>query len=171
MRIVSDKKCFGCAACCDICPKDAVSMNDAGGFWRPVIDETRCVQCGLCQKVCPARKETESLRADGECPKDCQRRKETERACSQDIAQTRCYAAWSRNRVRHAHSASGGLAGELAEEVLRNGGFTAGVIFDRGSGIVLNQNMYSAVKRVFTGKQNGGCSKGRKGFLSVFHVK
>ncbi len=155
MRIVSDKKCFGCAACCDICPKDAVSMNDAGGFWRPVIDETRCVQCGLCQKVCPARKETESLRADGECwkeclkrketeslradgecPKDCQRRKETERACSQDFAQTRCYAAWSRNRVRHAHSASGGLAGELAEEVLRNGGFTAGVIFDRGSGIV-----------------------------------
>lgn len=46
--------CFGCEACHQICPKNAISMNeDEEGFRYPVIDENLCVNCGLCKNICP----------------------------------------------------------------------------------------------------------------------
>ena len=55
MKITETEKCFGCGACAQICPKNAVTMApDGEGFLRPKVDEALCVQCGLCQKVCPA---------------------------------------------------------------------------------------------------------------------
>lgn len=47
------KKCCGCSACVNICPKDAISMvRDAAGFYKPQIDRLRCVHCRLCDRVC-----------------------------------------------------------------------------------------------------------------------
>ncbi len=156
MRIVSDRECCGCAACCDICPEDAVSMQDTGGFWRPVTDEAHCTGCGLCRRVCPARKSSHAGRKQDGFRDKTDGRKQSrtedvtddrkqggmsdgtdagEKSCLEDIEKSRCYAAWSRDKKRHYHSASGGLAGELSEEVIRSGGFVAGVIFDSGTGI------------------------------------
>lgn len=46
------KECVGCAACENICPQSAVSMEENNmGFYNPVISN-KCIDCGLCVKVC-----------------------------------------------------------------------------------------------------------------------
>ena len=58
-KICENKKCYGCGACCTVCPKDAISLkeNETTGHLRPVIDQGKCVDCGLCSKHCPANSE------------------------------------------------------------------------------------------------------------------
>lgn len=53
-EICDSKKCTGCAACRDICPKQCISMCfDSLDALHPFIDETKCINCGLCFKTCP----------------------------------------------------------------------------------------------------------------------
>lgn len=56
MYLDSGKKseCFGCEACVNVCPCDAICMReDKEGFRYPIINAEKCVQCGFCRKVCP----------------------------------------------------------------------------------------------------------------------
>lgn len=47
-------ECFGCEACAQICPKQAIKMvEDKEGFRYPVIDRDKCIQCKRCNYVCP----------------------------------------------------------------------------------------------------------------------
>ncbi len=47
-------ECFGCEACQQICPKQAILLKeDKEGFRYPVIDEASCVHCNLCRQTCP----------------------------------------------------------------------------------------------------------------------
>ena len=47
-------ECFGCEACQQVCPKDAIAMvEDGEGFRYPVINQELCVHCNLCRKACP----------------------------------------------------------------------------------------------------------------------
>jgi coenzyme F420-reducing hydrogenase beta subunit len=47
--------CFGCEACVQVCPKQAIQMKeDVEGFRYPDVSKTLCVNCGLCENVCPA---------------------------------------------------------------------------------------------------------------------
>ena len=52
---IRDKvNCSGCAACYNICPKDAIEMKeDEEGFVYPIVDKSKCIDCNLCEKVCP----------------------------------------------------------------------------------------------------------------------
>ena len=44
------EKCYGCEACVQICPKDALVMKeDDEGFRYPLLDKERCIECTLCQ--------------------------------------------------------------------------------------------------------------------------
>lgn len=48
------ENCFGCEACQQICPKNAISMiEDKEGFRYPKIDKNKCINCNLCKKICP----------------------------------------------------------------------------------------------------------------------
>ena len=48
------EKCYGCQGCRNICPKDAISMQeDEYGYKYPLVDYDKCIKCGLCLKVCP----------------------------------------------------------------------------------------------------------------------
>lgn len=48
------EKCYGCEACIQICPRNALSMKeDDEGFRYPLLDESLCIGCNLCHKVCP----------------------------------------------------------------------------------------------------------------------
>lgn len=55
MLEISDKrKCCGCAACKQICPKQCISMTqDDEGFFYPSVDKSKCIDCKLCEKTCP----------------------------------------------------------------------------------------------------------------------
>ena len=56
MRILDNmESCYGCSACCNVCPTGAVRMKEnAEGFMEPAIDAEKCVACGKCRQVCPA---------------------------------------------------------------------------------------------------------------------
>ena len=113
-EICSYDNCFGCSLCHDICPKNAITIGCASGFWRPEIDSQKCVDCGLCKKNCPANNisDAESLKRSA----------------------MHCYASWSRDEQTHFHSASGGLAYELSKCFIENGGCVAGCAFEDVSG-------------------------------------
>jgi len=44
-------ECIGCGACAEICPVNAVAMDDDD---RPVVDMDWCIGCGVCMVSCPA---------------------------------------------------------------------------------------------------------------------
>ena len=46
---IDSEKCTGCGVCIDVCPLEAISLNDG----IAVIDEDTCTECGLCVNVCP----------------------------------------------------------------------------------------------------------------------
>ena len=48
--------CYGCYACKEICPKDAITMvRDEEGFYFPQTDHELCINCGLCERICIAK--------------------------------------------------------------------------------------------------------------------
>ena len=50
--------CTGCAACVNICPKNAIafSTDPYDKFFYPQINNEQCINCGLCVKVCSIEK-------------------------------------------------------------------------------------------------------------------
>ncbi|MBP3385457.1 MAG: 4Fe-4S binding protein [Candidatus Methanomethylophilaceae archaeon] len=46
--------CVACGACADVCPQDAITIDDVA-----VIDADKCVDCGACVDECPAGAITE----------------------------------------------------------------------------------------------------------------
>jgi len=42
--------CVGCGACTEVCPVEAITLNDEG---KAVCDEGTCIDCGACVGTCP----------------------------------------------------------------------------------------------------------------------
>ena len=104
MRILDNmESCYGCSACCNVCPTGAVRMKEnAEGFMEPAIDAEKCVACGKCRQVCPA--------VNFRYPNDPE----------PDI-----YALSAEEKLLY-DSSSGGIFTLLAEHVLKAGGYVAG---------------------------------------------
>jgi len=49
LRKTDTDECVGCGECIDICPVDAVKMEDDA----PRVDKEWCIGCGVCSKKCP----------------------------------------------------------------------------------------------------------------------
>jgi ferredoxin len=49
MTVKIDKeKCTSCGACAEICPVDAIKVDDVA-----IVDENECIDCGTCVEECP----------------------------------------------------------------------------------------------------------------------
>lgn len=111
--ILFNKKdeCCGCGACLNICPKQAISMQqDEYGFLYPKINEILCIGCKLCKKVCyyqSKKPKNEPIKA---------------------------YAAVNKNEKQLLKSASGGVFSAIATQILNEGGvvFGATLTFENG---------------------------------------
>jgi len=53
-------ECEGCGVCIDVCPVDAITMNDG----KAQIDNSICTRCGECFDACPM----EMIRPNSENP-------------------------------------------------------------------------------------------------------
>lgn len=103
-RICNNNHCTACNACVNACPKACITMReDETDTPYPIIDKTKCIDCKLCMRVCPNNRVL-----DFYSPK-------------------KVYAAWSNNFTTRKKSASGGIAVELYNYFIENGGFTVGV--------------------------------------------
>lgn len=112
--ICDSELCTGCGACYNICPKEAINMQEnEEGFLYPKIDEKKCVNCNLCEKTCPvSRKENLSN------------------------IKSEVYAAINKDGNILMKSSSGGLFSVLAEETINKGGYVYGSIFDEQLNVI-----------------------------------
>ncbi len=50
MAVQADlEKCTGCGACVDVCPSEALSVEDD----KIVVNDEACIDCGICVDECP----------------------------------------------------------------------------------------------------------------------
>lgn len=112
-KITDEKKCTGCSACYNICPKNCISMiTNQEGFLHPAVDSSLCINCNLCEKICPInnRQEKKSiLKSFGANAKDIELRQV---------------------------SSSGGLFSIMAQSIIETGGIIFGAAFSEDYQIV-----------------------------------
>lgn len=108
MKLFSDKRqCYGCTACCNICPKNAITMvKDGEGFYYPKIDEKKCIECGLCRLVCPINIKIENNEIK------------------------KVFAVKHKDKNIRLNSSSGGLLTLISDYVLLKDGIIYGASFD-----------------------------------------
>ena len=96
-------ECTACMACFCVCRQNAINITeDDFGFKFPMIDLNLCNNCGLCRNVCP----------------------EINPVIGNDSKET--YAAYSSILENRMSSASGGVASEIANIILDQGGVVYG---------------------------------------------
>lgn len=102
--------CTGCMACVEICPKNAIHIEDTLIAYNAIIDLNKCISCHACTRVCQNKSNQITLR--------------------KPIA---WYQGWSTNEVNRNNSSSGGAASELARTVIGCGGSVFSCIFEKGA--------------------------------------
>ncbi|TDA68339.1 MAG: 4Fe-4S dicluster domain-containing protein [Clostridia bacterium] len=45
--IVNEDLCTGCGACAEVCPEEAITVNDVAH-----VDPDKCLDCGICVDEC-----------------------------------------------------------------------------------------------------------------------
>jgi NAD-dependent dihydropyrimidine dehydrogenase PreA subunit len=60
IRTTDEDQCAQCGACVDICPVDALRMEEG----PPLVDHEWCIGCGVCATVCPTGSVRLELRPD-----------------------------------------------------------------------------------------------------------
>ncbi|MDA8422537.1 MAG: 4Fe-4S binding protein [Nitrospiraceae bacterium] len=45
---INENKCSGCGTCLDVCPTEAIKMQDGHA-----VITMECIDCGACPRVCP----------------------------------------------------------------------------------------------------------------------
>lgn len=108
---IKDKfSCYGCSACANVCPKNAIKMvKDIEGFIYPEIDKKECIECGLCKKVCIYK---------------------NKKLFKYDINR-KAYAVYSKNPQIRKTSSSGGVFTGLYKYVIEQNGYVVGVKYDK----------------------------------------
>ena len=116
----SPSHCCGCGACAAACSKDAIAMSEGrDGFVLPVIDGDLCIGCGACAKACGLNR---GIGSNSVGP---------------------FFAAAGRDDV--SESASGGVFGAVARELISAGGVAYGAAYEREGGTLRVRHRRAAI--------------------------
>ena len=91
-------QCAGCMACKDVCPRNAITIDEELEQYNAYINSDKCINCGKCTKVCQQRTAvnlTEPLF---------------------------WYQGWSESHEIRSRSTSGGVAQSIEIDFIENGG-------------------------------------------------
>lgn len=103
--------CYGCQACSEVCPVNAISMNaDEEGFLFPHIDTDKCIECNQCERSCPTQSSVVS-KLFHTIPKLVD-------------------AAWEKELTERLESTSGGAFYAIARQWVLDGGVVYGADFN-----------------------------------------
>ena len=112
IQLTNKTDCCGCDACGDVCAHGAITFKtDIEGFRYPEVDPQRCTDCGLCERVCPVINIKELKKNDAPTP-------------------LHTLAAINRDMTVRWDSTSGGAFSALADNILREGGYVGGAVYD-----------------------------------------
>ncbi len=114
---IKKHECYGCYACKEICPTNAIVMEeDNEGFRYPVVDEEKCIDCGACSKAC-IRKSSHKIEYTEQYPK--------------------VYSVMNKQEEVRMKSSSGAIFPELAKYVIEEKkGYVVGVKYDKDMKVV-----------------------------------
>ena len=106
--------CFGCGACKNICPVNAIIMKeDEKGFEYPVVDKNKCINCGACIKICPYHNRF-----------------------NEEKSKKSFYALKIKDENIRKNSTSGGAFYGIASEIINNKGVVYGAVYDKDLNVV-----------------------------------
>lgn len=131
-NLLPDRRCTGCGACEQVCPKDCIKMKyDAEGFLRPLIDQEMCISCNKCTQTCPVLHE--------------------ESVATNELQQI--FAAIYNNQDKLNQSSSGAIFPLMAEWVIRQNGVVFGAAFDNEYDVTHSwAEKEDGIKRFYTSK-------------------
>lgn len=101
-------KCTGCAACLELCSRQAITIRDSLKNLNAIIDLDKCVHCNACHKICQNNTVVEAQR-----PKWW-------------------YQGWTKDIEQRLNSSSGGVASALAKYFVSSGGVVCSCLFRNG---------------------------------------
>ena len=107
--IIYKKKCTGCMACKNACPKNAIIIEEDSntGFLYPKINNERSFNCNICTKVCPVKNKL-----------------------SENQNKIEVYACKNKNDEIRMKSSSGGIFTLIANYILKQNGIVFGAGFN-----------------------------------------
>lgn len=124
------EKCFGCAACKEVCPQKAISLTQEKGFLYPQINSLLCNECGSCRKICNSIHSSKAERNNLHLPFP------KVFACQNDDIQTRL------------NSSSGGMFSLLADLMIQKGGVVIGAAFLKNKLTHIHAEEKSAIEKM-----------------------
>lgn len=128
-------RCYGCGACKDACPKQAISMEeDAEGFFYPKVNEEVCAQCGKCREVCIYHSSAYQEEKSDRFPM--------------------VYGAYHKDKKVLERSTAGGVFTAMYRKILEKGGFVAGVCYDEDFRVIYDLASDEAGCRRFCGPKH-----------------
>lgn len=106
--VCEENMCAGCMACLETCPKHAIKIVDNLEYYNAFIDSSSCISCAACHNVC------QQLHP------------------SMKAKPSQWYQGWTRREKIRGKASSGGIATELINSFLEEGGYVASCTFYSG---------------------------------------
>ena len=106
--VCPQNQCTGCMACKDVCPKQAITIQDDLESYNAIIQQGLCIHCNACYKVCP------QINADNLFPPQ------------------EWWEGWTKKNEIRKRASSGGAASAIAAAFILNGGVVCSCTFKDG---------------------------------------